>query len=200
MSLGLGKIQSIEYTFCVRVPDWGTLAGHIGKKYHTVTAWSNFFRNLIELIQGRPFFLSYRALIICKLTFKPAHDTTAAGCAALKEPLSWNNVITKDQSRICLVLIHADTHSASLSALFLCLTWMDYSGPQCSTCCIQTTGNNRCSHSKTGFFCCFFCNRSHNMVTVTDLRKKFYRDSKFFTHVLIPGCFSHVKAMQAVPL
>ena len=200
MALGLGKIQSIEYTFCVRVPDWGTLAGHIWKKYHTVTAWSNFFRDLIELIQGRPFFLSYRALIICKLTFKPAHYTTAAGCAALKEPLSRNYVISEDQSGICLVLVHADTHSSGLSALFLCLSRMDHSGPQRSTCRIQTAGNNRCSHSKAGFFCCFLCNRSHNMVTVADLRKKSHGDSKFFAHFLIPGCFSHVKAVQAVSL
>ena len=201
MALGLGEIQSVKYALCVRVPDRGTLTGHIWKEYHTVTSRSDLFCDLIKLIQGRTFFFScHHTLIICELTFKPAHDTTAAGCAALKEPLSRNYVISEDQSGICLVLVHADTHSSGLSALFLCLSRMDHSGPQRSTCRIQTAGNNRCSHSKAGFFCCFLCNRSHNMVTVADLRKKSHGDSKFFAHFLIPGCFSHVKAVQAVSL
>ena len=200
MSLGLGKIQSVEYALRIRIPDRGTLTGHIWKKYHSVTAWCDPFRDLIELIQRRAFFLCYRALIICKLTFKPAHDTTTSGGSSLKEPLSRNYVIAKDQSGICLVLIHADAHSAGLSSLLLCLTRMDHSSPQCSACRIQTTGNNRCSHSKAGFLRRLLCNCSHNMITGTDLRKKFHGNPKLSAHILIPGCLSHVKAMQAIAL
>ena len=109
-------------------------------------------------------------------------------------------MIAKDQSGICLVLIHADAHSAGLSSLLLCLTRMDHSGPQCSACRIQTTGNNRCSHSKAGFLRRLLCNCSHNMITGTDLRKKFHGNPKLSAHILIPGCLSHVKAMQAIAL
>ena len=80
MSLGLGKIpvrriRPSHYGFQIGERS----AGHIWKKYHSVTAWCNPFRDLIELVQRRAFFPCYRALIICKLTFKPAHDTTTSG-------------------------------------------------------------------------------------------------------------------------
>ena len=44
-------IKSVENTFCIWIPDWGTLTGHIWKKYHSITSRGYFFCDFIKLIQ-----------------------------------------------------------------------------------------------------------------------------------------------------
>ena len=196
MSLGLGKIQAVENTFCIRIPDWWALSGHIWKKYHSIAPRGYFFCDFIKLIQWWSSCLFFHhTLIVCKFMFKPAHDSTASGSSSLKEPLARNNMITEDQPWISFVLICTNAHSPGLSSLFLCFSCMDHTSSKRSACSIKSTGNNRCSLGKSTLCCCLRGDSAYHMITVTYFRKESHRNSKLFTHLFIPASFFHIKTM-----
>ena len=201
MAFGLCKIKSVENTFCIWIPDWGTLTGHIWKEYDSVTARIDFFCNLIELIQRRCSCLFlHHSLIIGKFTFKPAHHSAATGRSALQKPFTRNDMIPEDQSWICFVFINADAHSTCLSALFLCFSRMNDTCTQSSTGCIQTTCYNRGSFRESALCGCFCCHGTYDMVTFADLRQKFHRNSEVSTHLFVPASLLHIETVKAVSL
>ena len=132
--------------------------------------------------------------------FEPAHDSAASGGSSLEKPFVRDDVVAEDQSWIGFVFVHADAHSACLSALFLGFARVDDSCTEGSARCIQTSGYNRCSFCKSALLCSFGSNRADYVVTIADLRKEIHRDSETLTHFFVPAAFAHVETVKAVTL
>ena len=201
MAFGLGKIKSVENAFCIWIPDGRTLSRHVWEKYQSVAAGRNFFRDFIQLIQGRNSrLLLHHPFIIRKLPFKPPHDASASGGSALKKPQTGNHMESQDQPGIRFVFFRTDTHSARLAALLLGFSRMDHACSQRSAGGVKTSCRHRCPLRETGFPGRFLCHRTHDLVAASDLRKKFPANTKTAAHFFIPHAFSHIKAMQSVTL
>ena len=185
----------------MRIPYRRSFSGHIGQKYQSVTSRIHFFGNFIQLIQrGNSCLFFHQTLVISKLSLKPAHNAASACGSSLKKPFARNHMESQNQAGIRLILFHADTHPASLTALFLRLTGMDHTCSQSTAGSIQTSCCHRRSFCKSGFFCCFFCHCSYNLITWYDFRKKFSGDSQFFTHFFIPLSGTHIKTVESITL
>ena len=137
MSFCLGEIEAVEYTFGIGIPDRRTFTGHIRKEDHAITSCRNYLSDLIEQLQRTLALLfANKPFISAELSLQPAHHSAAACSTALQQPAIRNYVITKDQPGIPLRVVRTDTHTTGLSALFLGLTHMKYTGSQCTAGCV----------------------------------------------------------------
>ena len=132
--------------------------------------------------------------------FEPAHDSAASGGSSLEKPFVRDDVVAEDQSWIGFVFVHADAHSACLTALFLGFARVDDSCTESSARCVEASGNDRSSFCKSALLCSFGSNRANYVVTVADLRKEIHRDSKTSAHFFVPATFAHVETVNAVTL
>ena len=201
MSFRLGKINSVEDALRIRIPDRRPLSGHIGKEHKAIAPSADQSRGLVHLIQRAASKLLFEhPFLSAELFLKPAHRSAAAGCSALKEPSVRHHMVSQNQPRIRMVLIHADAHASGLSALFLGFPGLIHADSQRSAARVQSARHNARPFQKTGFFRSLRRHMSDDRVTGSDIRQKALRYSQLSRHLLIPAPFSHVKAVPAVTL
>ena len=201
MAFCLGEIQSVEYSFCLGIPDRGPLSRHIGQENESVRSRGNCLCNHVQLIQrGFSRFFFHQPFIPGKFLLEPPHDAAATGGAALQKPFARNHMPAENQPRIGFVRIQADAHTARLSSLLLGFARSYDAGSQCAAGCVQSAGSHGRSLQKSALLCCLFRHFPDDPVTGDDLRKESLRNPHRFAHVTVPDSFFHVKAVQSVAL
>ena len=197
----LAEINTIIHSFGIRIPDRSPLTGHIRKKDQPVTSRINACCLLIKKIK-RTFSLSLSlfSLISTEFFLQPSHHSAASGRAPLEEPVTRDDMISKDQPLIRLICIGADTHSAGLSALLLSLSAVDNARSERTACRIQTACCHRCSRRQSTLCRRLFGHSPDNVMACMYFRQYIRRESESRTHFFIPASFSHIETVQPVSL
>ena len=140
------------------------------------------------------------AFIIRKFPLEPSHHTATPHGATLEDPFAGHHVIAKDEARIRLIGIHADTHALCLTSLFLGLSIVKDSGSQGSAGSIQASCHHRRSLGQPGLGCRLSRHPSHHCITGHNRGEKAFRNTQLAAHIQIPDPLPHIKAMPAITL